>query len=358
MSESISKSWFCVFNNPEDHGYMGTPQEIVQSIIEEWCEDNPTRSCAVAYCISVDGLNHLHCVFEDVKAMRFTSIKKAFPTMHIEPTKGSKEQAEDYINKRGKFAEKGEVIVFIDQKGEIKGAKGQRSDLEVIEELLAQGKTPREIMAMSLAFRRHEKIIKDSFFERKAAETKPMRDIKAYWHVGASGSGKSYTYVELVESLGEEKVYMLTDCESGGFDKYCAEQILIIDEFRGQIKFHILLNSILSPYKTQVHSRYSNIVGLWNEVHITSVLPPEKVYQKMVEENRDLDSYEQLRRRIDFVVYHWKTPDGKYHKFIMPIDDYTDFQTLKTLAESSAIYSLPDDIFTPFDSDKGGAKGV
>ena len=159
-----------------------------------------------------------------------------------------------------------------------------------------------------------------------------MRPIGVYFHVGNSGSGKSYTYVELVEKYGEENVYVLTDCESGGFDKYCAERILFIDEFRGQIKYHILLNSILSPYKCQVHSRYSNIIGLWGEIHITSVLPPEQLYRKMVDENRELDTLEQLIRRITAVVHHWKTPDGKYHQYEQPIKEYTNYENLELSA--------------------------
>ena len=31
----ISKSWFCVFNNPEEHGYSGSPQEIVDKLTED-----------------------------------------------------------------------------------------------------------------------------------------------------------------------------------------------------------------------------------------------------------------------------------------------------------------------------------
>jgi len=31
-----SKSWFCVFNNPEKHGYDGTPEEIVDKMIQAW----------------------------------------------------------------------------------------------------------------------------------------------------------------------------------------------------------------------------------------------------------------------------------------------------------------------------------
>jgi hypothetical protein len=118
--------------------------------------------------------------------MRFSAIKKAFPDMHLEPTKGSKEQAEDYVNKRGKWAEKGEKVILIEQKGEIKGAQGQRNDFEIIEELLQQGKTPKEIMSLSLGYRRYEKLIRDSFFERRAANTPPERTmnvIMACWGI-------------------------------------------------------------------------------------------------------------------------------------------------------------------------------
>ncbi len=33
MSDSISKSWFAVFNNPEEHGLTGTPEEICDTIM-------------------------------------------------------------------------------------------------------------------------------------------------------------------------------------------------------------------------------------------------------------------------------------------------------------------------------------
>jgi hypothetical protein len=49
MSESVSKSWFCVFNNPAEHNYPGEPRDVVERVIADWCEDEPTRTCAVAY---------------------------------------------------------------------------------------------------------------------------------------------------------------------------------------------------------------------------------------------------------------------------------------------------------------------
>lgn len=34
--DSVSKSWFTVFNNPEKHGYDGEPQDIVEKILDTW----------------------------------------------------------------------------------------------------------------------------------------------------------------------------------------------------------------------------------------------------------------------------------------------------------------------------------
>lgn len=326
----VSKSWFCVFNNPEEHGYEGEPQEICDKIVDAWIDNHPTRTCAVIYCISAEGLKHCHAVLEDTKAMRFSLVKKAFPSMHIEPTKGTKEQAEDYINKRGKFQEKGEQIIASQRYGEIKGAQGQRRDFDIIDDLIQQGRTPSEIMELSFSYRRYDKMIRDAFYQKKCAETPVKRDVQVFWHTGEPGTGKSYTYVNLCEEHGESNVYLVTDYEHG-FDKYNGQKFLVLDEFRGQLRFALLL-SLLDCYKVQVPCRYSNVFALWNEVHITSVLPPEVVYRNMILENPSYDIYEQLSRRIHYVVYHYKH-QSEYLTYQEPMKEYAGYELIKLHAE-------------------------
>lgn len=327
-----ARSWFCVLNNPEEHGFTGTPEEIAEKIAEKWIEGNPQRTCAVAYCISADGLKHCHAVFEDIKTMRFTAVQKLYPGMHIEPTKGNKEQAEDYINKRGKFAEKGEQVLYIARRGEIKGAQGQRRDLEVIEDLIQQGKKPREILAMSLSYRRYEKYIRDAYYDKRYQETPRSRDVNIVWHVGQSGSGKSYIQMQLAEQYGDDEVYLVTDYDHP-WDKYNGERIVILDEFRGQIRFHVLMN-LLDVYRIQLPCRYSNLYAVWAEVHVCTVLPPDAVYKKMVAEFQVYDTYEQLCRRINTIVYHYIDDDGKFKVFEMPMSHYVDYDTLRKAAEA------------------------
>lgn len=330
-----ARSWFCVFNNPEEHGFSGEPEQIAEQMAERWIDGNPQRTCAVAYCISAAGLKHCHAVFEDTKTMRFTVVQKLFPGMHIEPTKGNKEQSEDYINKRGKWEEKGESVLYIARRGEIKGCQGLRRDFEIIDDLIQSGHTPTEIMDTSFSFRRYETMIKRAYFDKRMKETPILRDLVVEWHCGESGSGKTYEYSNLCKQYGNDNVYLLTDYSKGGFDNYIGQPILCMDEFRGQMPFSLLMN-YLDGYRVQIPCRYTNGYALWNKVYIFTVLPPERVYENMVQEHRFLDTFEQLKRRIDFVVYHHKI-DDKYYAFKIPMSEYINYEDLKRRAEAAVL---------------------
>lgn len=350
MSEKndSARSWFCVLNTPSSIFGDITPQEMVNKAIQMWCEEKPHRSCAVNYEIGDTGNHHMHMVLEDSAKVRFSAIKKLFPTIHIEPTRGNKEQAEDYILKRGIFEEKQHTVVIPAViRGTIKANQGARKDLDIIQELLEQGKTPNEIMDISINYRKHETLIRKQYFRMKQKNAPTLREVKVYWHVGESGCGKSYTYTQLCKEHGKDSVYLLTDYDNGGFDNYCAEEILFMDEFKGNIRFQTLLN-YLDKYPVQVHCRYANAYALWKEVHITSVFPPEEVYCSMVEESmRNKDKKIQLFRRIHTIVYHYRL-QGEYKTFELAMDHYENYENLKNLALNDGF--CPVSGCTPFDT--------
>jgi len=339
-----SRSWFITWNNPQDL-LQGEVEEITEKALEMWVQDKPTRSGAVAFCISAHGLKHFHMVLEDTQVSRWSAVKKIYPKANILPTKGNKEQAENYIQKKGKYAEKGEEVVYIARHGEIKANQGQRKDLEIIDTLLQEGKTPNEILDMNFNYRRFEKLIKDGYRRKREKETPFIRDLTVYYHVGKSGSGKSYTCADLIDKYGEENVYLLSDYESGGLDNYMGQKVLFMDEFRGQIRFSTLLG-MLQGYKQQFHARYTNIVALWNEVHITSVLPIEKLYENMVSEHKAYDTIEQLKRRINFVVYHYKENDD-YKQKVIPMSEYTSYRDI--MDDDSVFVPVNEQMVLPFD---------
>jgi hypothetical protein len=199
--------------------------------------------------------------------------------------------------------------------------------LEQIETMINDGKTPNEIMALSLRYREKETIIKKAFFAKRDRETPPLQDMLFYWHVGESRTGKSYERIKRIEEIGEENVY-LVDEYTNPFDMYNGEPVIFFDEFRpSKMKYSDLLK-YTEGYKGQIRCRYANGVKLWNEVHLSSVLPPEKCYQKMVDEYRDIDTLDQLMKRITAVVYHW-IHEGEYCKVVIPMSEYTSYEDVK-----------------------------
>ena len=227
MKETVTKSWFAVLNNPAEHGYAGTPEEVCSRLRDEWLIGGADRTGAWAYCVSADGLPHIHMVLEDAKAMRFSTVKSSYAAgAHFEVTKGTKKQAESYIEKQPPFDEKGEQVICIVRHGEIKAAQGKRSDLDEIAALLDAGLTPEEIFRQEFRFRRYERMVTAEYMERKRRETPVLREIKAHYFVGDSGTGKSHRYVELCEEYGEDKIYHVTDYLNGGFDLYRGQPIL------------------------------------------------------------------------------------------------------------------------------------
>lgn len=313
---SVSRSWFAVFDNPQDHGYEGTPEEVCERLKNEWISASTTRCGAWCYCVSAKGLKHIHMVLEDSKPMRFASIKKEYAVgMHFEATKGTRKQAEDYINKVPPFDEKGEEILYKTTHGEIRGRQGKRSDLDDYFDRLEAGETVKDILRDTPRAYVHETVLKKMYYDIRSQNTPIVRDMRVYWHTGLSGSGKSYERVKLCEEVGEENIFYLTSFNSGAFDNYNGEPYLWIEDYRGEFKLQELLR-MLDCYKAEIPARYSNAKALWNEVHITSVLTPREVYSKASLE--DNDRIDQLLRRITSIVYHFKANGSEYYQLHFP----------------------------------------
>ncbi len=329
--DSVQRSVFCTFPIPDDFSGSEDFESVCAWFCEQWVQDKPTRQAMATYCVSADGYKHIHAVFSQDTNFRWSAVKKAIPVNgDIKATRGTKDQALGYIRKQGKFAEAGETVLAEHCIGEIVSNQGARTDLDRVGAYINDGWTPQEIMNVSLSYRKYDRIIKDAYFAKRNAETPFLRDIVVEWHVGESGTGKTYYATQLIRSEGEENVYFLSDYENGGLDNYNGEPILFLDEFRGQIRYSTLL-SMLQGYKQRFHARYTNILGLWKRVVITSVMPPELVYQHMVHENKNVDTIKQLYRRIDRVVYHYKSGD-EYCIYAETMDTYTSYENMKLKA--------------------------
>lgn len=307
-------------------------KEIVEHLIYLWVDGKEeTRSAAANYEVGANGNHHSHLILEAKNQTRFSAIKKLYPAIHVELTRGTRDEVTAYLNKTGKHAEKNQTtVVSMMNHGVIEAnQQGKRSDLDTIQELLEAGLTPEEIMRENLSYRKFSKMIKEHYYQMRVENAPLVKDIKVYWHLGGSGTGKSFTQILLKQELGKENVYVLSDYGTGGLDNYSGEPILFMDEFKGDINYQTFLK-LLDVYPNQVHARYSNVYALWDVVHISSIFTPNQLYEMLVpEERRKNDPIQQLFRRIHFIVYHFKTIDEQFKTLTMTMEEYHKLTNLK-----------------------------
>lgn len=325
------------------------PEWLAYEIISLWEDSGRDRTCAVSVCRSKDGLYHAHiAAYGNTTTLR--NVAGIFGGSHTEPQLGGKKELSDYIQKLGKYAEKDEEVLYTANLDAIQDRQGQRSDLEEIDVLIQEGLTPSRIFAQNIHFWKYEKIVRSAYMEKRNRETPVHRNVNVVWHVGSSGSGKTYTFTKLVEQYGEDHVYFLNDYENGGFDKYEGQPVLFLDELKDGISYKWLL-TVLDQYKGQIHCRYANVYMVWDEVHITSVYPPEEIFDLLTKDlNRDFDTFIQLKRRLTTVVFHYKSGEN-YFQYSIPADAYTDFYALKyrALGAKDGFIALGKDESVPFD---------
>lgn len=325
-----ARAYFGMLANPADHGYADLePKQVIEKMARDWMAAYPGGSCALSYCVSKDGLHHVHAELENGRTMRFSAVKKVFPGMHLEETQGTRKDVMDYIAKTGKFAEKGERVIETYSIGEIQGrtGRGHRSDLDEIARLLDEGLTPEQVYSVDFKYRRFDRLIRAEYFARLRREMPDERELSIHWHCGEAGSGKSHVQVDLKREYGRDSVYVMTDYEGGGLDGYSSEPILFLDELRDQLPYDKLL-TMLDKYPNDIHARYSNKLAAWREVHIASVWTPDMVHKYTVGRQSDIDTYDQLKRRITDITYHEKVGDD-YLSFTIPMEEYEGLDKLK-----------------------------
>ncbi|MBR5355409.1 MAG: hypothetical protein IK121_00655 [Lachnospiraceae bacterium] len=146
---------------------------------------------------------------------------------------------------------------------------------------------------------------KRDFYIKHVRKIPEYRNLTVFWDIGESGTSKSFsTKNELLQKFPSD-VYCLDDRKNdltSGFDKYDYETHLIIDDFKGDIRYTDLLTTIMNPYAQQLHCRGTgnNKFACWTQINFTSVLLPCEMYQGMVARESDCqyDSLEQFERRI------------------------------------------------------------
>lgn len=273
---SQSRKWLLTLNNSDERGC--TAREL----------EAPMSELTLAYWCAADevgaetGTFHTHAFVYSPSPIRFSRLKKLFPSAHIDRANGSAAQDRDYVGKQGKWSldPKADTRVegsFI-ERGEVpreREAGGDRK--ERLYSMIEQGLTADEIISIDRSFIYQAKTIDDLVQRRLAAKYRNVnRPLETAYVFGPTNVGKTYGILE--EHRGEG-VCRITSYRNGAvnFDAYRSEPVLVFEEFNSQIKIEEMLN-YLDIYPLMLPARFHDRVACYRKVYITSNISLEMQY--------------------------------------------------------------------------------
>lgn len=299
-----SRKWLLVINHPAEAGLDHTTIAKTLHLFK------PTYFC-MADEIATTGTPHTHVFFYAPSPARFSTVKKRFPTAHIEKAFGSSSENRDYIRKEGNWAEteKAETAVLgsFEEWGELPTEQAEKNPaMSNLLESIASGMTNLEIIQEnpSFAFRTKEM---DNLRQLIRAEkfTTQNRELTVTYLYGASGTGKTRSIYASHEASEICRITNYGGARGISFDAYQMQTVLVFEEFYQQIPLSDMLN-YLDMYPLYLPARYNDRVACYQEVYITSNYPLSYQYSSVQAKNPK--AWQAFFRRIHNIVEF--TSDG------------------------------------------------
>jgi len=324
--DTQSRKYLLTINNPQEKDMS---QEKIKEILEEGFQS------LIYYCMADEvGGNentyHTHLFLLFSSPVRFSTIKRAFSSSHIDKSRGTAIENRNYVFKQGKWKDTSKSETNLSEThfeyGEIPDERpGRRTDLSELYQAIRDGLNNSEILEtfphhminLSHIDRTRKIILEDKY-------RTTWRDVKVTYIFGKTGVGKTRT---VMEHFGYDNVYRISDYHHP-FDGYNQQSVLLLDEFNSQFRIQNILN-YLDGYPLELPCRYSNKIACFEKVFIISNLPLQKQYVDVQLDFPDL--WKAFLRRIDGVY-------ELTEKGFLPFD-YTNFGGKRLLAQSKILLS-------------------
>jgi len=213
--------------------------------------------------------------------MRFSVLKKMFPTMHIEPTKGSPEQNIAYCSKEGDVFTKGTPPVFSEAKQKKGGAK-RAEDWALHWELAKEGKI--ESILNPIHVKTYE------YINVKYGQKVSNRDVLYnFWIWGPTGTGKSHT----IRQVFGDTVYS-KQVATEWWDTYAGHQVALLDDVDPQHNLNLRTNlkiwadhySFNAQVKGSVLNIRPKVVIVTSQYQIEEVFPGSETSKREEKETQ------------------------------------------------------------------------
>lgn len=229
----------------------------------EWLLVGATEVCPST------GRNHRHGVihFGNPRRRRGVQVACGGPNCHVEPQRGTAEQARVYACKEGTLFEAGVP----------RGCSlGMRNDLSTIIDRIAGGDTPSEIdVSNPKVGARYGGWVRRVFADTLRRKQLAFRELSVVVLWGEPGTGKSRQAFADAGDLAY--VFPLQRPGNCWFDGYEGQSSLIIDEFEGELPLNHLLK-IIDGHRFTGEVKGGHTYPLWTKVWITSNTHPKNWY--------------------------------------------------------------------------------
>jgi len=297
-----SRKWVLTINNPSDF-----PHDVIKETIHS------NFTSIIYYCMADEQGQtlHTHLYMNFSGGVRFSTIKKHFPTAHIETAQGTAQQNREYIAKEGKWEnnEKGETKIegTFEEWGNIPAERQGGFGVEaVIIERIQDGATNAEIL---LEFS-YLKGMRDVDYVRQTLKAEEYRNrwrnLEVTYIFGGTGLGKTRS---VMDKYGYSSVYAVNNYKHP-FDLYAQEDVMLFDEFNSGIRIQDM-NNYLDGYPIALNARYNNKQACYECVYIVSNLDLWEQYKW--EQQNQPEIWAAFLRRIHKVVRFM--PDGTRREY-------------------------------------------
>ncbi len=303
--DSRHRKYLLTINNPGDEWEHDKIREALGKLrLKYWCMADEVGL--------QEHTPHTHVFFVAENAVRFSTVKKLFPTAHIDPAQGTSEENRNYIRKEGeKWAEKAESSIpgTFEEYGIMPlEHPGQRTDWDIAYDMLEDGTTVLDVIRSQTHLMRYRSALEQVRQDLIAEEYRTQfRKMEVTYISGETARGKT-RYV--MDKYGYEKVCQITDYQHGCFDKYQCEDVLLLDEFSSSIKIQDM-NNLLDGYPLMLPCRYANRVACFTKVYMISNIPLELQYPHIQIANPTV--WNAFLRRIHRVMVFYDY--GKYREY-------------------------------------------
>jgi hypothetical protein len=286
--DTRSRKWVLTINNPEEHGlsHDKIKDVLVKMTLTYWCMADEKGDTY-----------HTHLFIQNANALRFSTIKKAFPPAHIEEARGTAQENRDYINKEGKWENDEKHGTKVDgtfeEWGELPNERqGARTDLAELYDMILDGKVNCEIYQHNPELIRYHTLIEQVRQDHRYSEHKgKFRNVKTVYVWGKTGVGKTRM---IYDTYCANDIYRITDYKHP-FDNYSGEPVMVFDEFRSQLPLTDM-NNYLDRYPLKLPSRYVNKQACYTTVYIISNIPLREQYRNVKTEYPEI--WRSFMRRI------------------------------------------------------------